>query len=255
MPSLLHEDDPSAVTILPEQQPSPFLLVCDHASNRLPKKLGSLGLTAEDLARHIARDIGAAAVTHLMSETLGAFAILQNYSRLVIDCNRPPAAETSIAEVSEYTVIPGNTALTAAERAQRLNEIFRPYHDLLREELNERRDRPTCLVSIHSFTPVFKGEARPMHAGVLYNRDDRIAGPLLHLLQAEEGLIVGDNTPYALNDASDYTIPVHGEQRGLPHVEIEIRQDLIATPAGQRIWASRLCRALVSTWQQYTQES
>lgn len=244
-------EDPPAVIVVPEPAPSPFFLVCDHASNRLPKSLGSLGLTDADLARHIAWDIGAAAVTRLMAEHWGAFAILQNYSRLVIDCNRPPAADSLIAPLSETTPVPGNQALSAADRAARLNEVFHPYHDRLREELDRRGGRPTCLVSIHSFTPVYKGEVRGMHAGILYNRDDRIAGPLLNLLQADEGLIVGDNVPYALNDESDYTVPVHGEQRGLPHVEIEIRQDLIADKAGHKIWAERLSAALVSTWHRH----
>ena len=254
-PVLLTPDDPPPVTALPERRPQPFVLVCDHASNRLPKSLGSLGLSDTDLARHIGWDIGAAGVTRLMAERLGAAAILQNYSRLAIDCNRPLASDTLIAPLSERTVIPGNQLVSAAAREARIAEIYRPYHDRIAQELDRRGDRPTCLVSVHSFTPVYKGEARPMHAGILYNRDDRIAGPLLHLLQADEDLIVGDNVPYALNDESDYTVPVHGEQRGLPHVEIEIRQDLIADAAGRKIWADRLSSALVSTWNSHTSES
>lgn len=231
-----------------------FVLVCDHASNRLPRALGSLGLSDGDRARHIAWDIGAAAVTRRMAETLGAAAILQNYSRLVIDCNRAPGTDDSIAAHSEATTIPGNLHLPPEARAQRLNEIFHPYHDRLRMELDRRGDRATCLVALHSFTPTFRGESRPIHIGVLYNRDARIAHPLLRLLRAHSEVVVAENAPYPLDD-TDYTLPLHGEQRGLPHVEIEIRQDLIADAAGQKIWADRLSRALVSAWDEYTKES
>ena len=231
-----------------------FVLVCDHASNRLPRALGSLGLSDGDRARHIAWDIGAAAVTRLMAATLGAAALLQNYSRLVIDCNRAPTAPDSIATHSEATAIPGNVDLPAEARAQRLNEIFHPYHDRLRAELDQRAGRATCLVALHSFTPTFHGESRPMHVGVLYNRDARIARPLLRHLRADGDIAVAENAPYPLDDI-DYTLPLHGAQRGLPHVEIEIRQDLIADPGGQKRWGDRLSRALVTSWNDFTKES
>ena len=131
----------------------------------------------------------------------------------------------------------------------RVNEIFRPYHDRIRTELDRRRGVPTALVTVHSFTPVFKGMARPWHMGLLYNRDNRLAKALGDVLAREDGLVVGDNEPYSVSDATDYTIPVHGEQRGLPHIEIEIRQDLIADEAGQRIWADRTAAALSASWQ------
>lgn len=246
---LLTECDPPAVVTLRENGASPFLLTCDHAGNRIPRRLGDLGVSSDELQRHIAWDIGAAGVTRFMAERLDACAILQTYSRLVIDCNRPPDVASSIVELSEYTAIPGNHALTAADRAMRVNEIFRPYHDRIQAALDRRRGVPTALVTVHSFTPVFKGVARPWHIGLLYNRDNRLAKALSAVLAREKGLMVGDNEPYSVSDATDYTIPVHGEQRGVPHIEIEIRQDLIADEAGQRAWAERTVAALLSSWQ------
>ena len=214
----------------------------------MPRKLGTLGVSAEDMQRHIAWDIGAAAVTTRLSDLLDAFAILQTYSRLVIDCNRRPGIPESVVQISESTPIPGNEAVTATDAAAREREIFRPYHDRICTELDLRRLRqhPTFLISVHSFTPCFHGKQRPWHAGVLYNRDARLAAELLRRLRAEPGLVIGDNEPYSVGDSTDYTLPEHGERRGLLHVGIELRQDLIAAPAGQSQWAERLARALVS---------
>jgi len=177
---------------------------------------------------------------------LDATAVLQAYSRLVIDCNRDPGHATSIPEISELTEIPGNRGLPPQQREARRREIFDPYHDRIAALLDERQaaGRRTVLIAMHSFTPVFKGEPRSVQVGILYNRDDRLARVMLELLRAEPDLVVGDNAPYAITDTSDYTVPVHGERRGLPHVEIEIRQDLIAEPAGQAAWATRLARLL-----------
>jgi predicted N-formylglutamate amidohydrolase len=164
----------------------------------------------------------------------------------VIDCNRDPAVPSSIPELSETTKIPGNRGLGDAARAARREAIFRPYHARIAAALDRRAaaGRATALVALHSFTPIFKGESRPWHAAVLFNRDARLARCLGALLRAEAGLVIGENQPYAVGDLSDYTVPVHGEQRGLPYVEIEIRQDLIAEPDGQTIWAERLARLL-----------
>jgi predicted N-formylglutamate amidohydrolase len=199
------------------------------------------------MRRHIAWDIGAAAVAVKLSAALHAFAILQTYSRLVIDCNRRPGIPESIVRMSESTRIPGNEAVTIEEAAAREREIFRPYHDRIRTELDMRaaQHRPTVLISVHSFTPRFHGKQRPWHAGVLYNRDARLANELLHRLREEPGLVIGDNEPYSVGDTTDYTIPEHGEGRGLLHVGIELRQDLIAAGPGQGEWAERLARALV----------
>ena len=194
---LLGPDEPSPITVLRADAASPFLLACEHAGARIPRRLGDLGLPASDLTRHIAWDIGAGAVSCLLGEALGATTTLQTYSRLVIDCNRSPEVASSIVEVSEDTPIPGNIGLGAAERQARLGEIFTPYHDRLAALLDARAGdgRPTLLIAMHSFTPVYRGEQRRWHAGVLYNRDHRLARPLLDLLRAEGDLIVGDNEP------------------------------------------------------------
>jgi predicted N-formylglutamate amidohydrolase len=246
---LLSPDDPPPFTTLhegPESLASPFVLCCDHAGRRIPRALGDLGVSQSDLGRHIAWDIGAAGVTQHLSLALGAFAVLQTYSRLVIDCNRPLEAADAVAVISEHTRISGNEGVTPEERDRRRREIFHPYQDRLAAQLEHRKAHgvPSVLVSVHSFTPVFKGNARPFHAGVLYNRDKRLGHAVLALLREDDSLVVGDNEPYALNDKSDYTVPTHGEQRGLLHVELEIRQDLIADDAGQLAWASLLARLL-----------
>jgi len=244
--TLLEADDPEAVRVLCPDGCSQIMLTADHAGRASPRRLGSLGLPARELERHIAWDIGIAGVTARLSAALDAPAVLQLYSRLVIDCNRAHKAESSIPTVSETTAVPGNRHLLPAARAARQRDIFAPYHARIRALLDARQQdrRRTVLVAMHSFTPLFKGERRPMHAGVLYNRDPRLARIMLDLLRAEGDLKVGDNAPYAVSDATDYTIPEHGERRGIPHVEIEIRQDLIADAGGQEAWAERLARLL-----------
>jgi predicted N-formylglutamate amidohydrolase len=246
--TLLEADEPAAFRIERPDGASPFFLTCDHASARIPRQLESLGVSAEDLQRHIAWDIGAAGVAVKLADLLDSFVILTGYSRLVIDCNRRPGIPESIVQTSEATRIPGNEVVTADDAAARARELFHPYHDRIRTELDTRhaRQRPTILISVHSFTPTFHGVMRPWHAGLLYNRDARLATELLQRLRTEHTLVIGDNEPYAVGDDTDYTIPVHGEQRGLLHVGIELRQDLLATAAGQTEWAERLARALVS---------
>ena len=196
------------------------------------------------MARHIGWDIGIWAVSELLADALDAPLIGQMVSRLVIDCNRMPGVPSSIPVVSEATEIPGNIGLTAAARAARVAEVFDPYQQAIAAELAARAARPTAFIAMHSFTPVYLGVARPWHVGVLFNRDDRLAQPMLALLRAEAGLVVGENEPYAVSDLTDYTVPVHCERRGLPHLELEIRQDLIAGSAGQRAWAALLARLL-----------
>jgi predicted N-formylglutamate amidohydrolase len=223
---------------------SPFLLTSDHYGRIIPSLLGDLGLPASELVRHIAWDIGIAGVAEVLSNHLGAHLIAQRYSRLVIDCNRPPGAASSIPRISEATIIPGNDGITREAAEMRRREVFDPYHRRIDEAIDARlRDRlPTVLISLHSFTPVYAGVARPWHIGTLYQRDTRLPSLLLKLLRAESDLVVGDNEPYAVSDETDYTIPVHGEKRGLMNTGIEIRQDLITEPAGQAQWAERLGR-------------
>jgi predicted N-formylglutamate amidohydrolase len=224
---------------------SPFLLTADHYGRLIPPALGDLGLPEPELTRHIAWDIGIAGVAERLATLLDAHLIAQRYSRLVIDCNRPPRTASSIPVLSEATTIPGNEGLSRDAAEARRREIFDPYHHGIDAVISQRlqAQRPTVLVSLHSFTPAYAGIARPWHIGALYHRD-RILPPLLiKALRAEPDLVVGDNEPYAASDLTDYTIPVHGEARGLINTGIEIRQDLIEDDSGQRQWADRLARA------------
>ena len=223
---------------------SPFLLTSDHYGRSLPKKLGDLGVSESELKRHIAWDIGIAGVAEALSDHLDAHLIAQRYSRLVIDCNRPIGAPSSIPVFSEATTIPGNEKLSREDQDKRQHEIFDPYHVRIDQAINgrARAKRPTVLVSLHSFTPVYAGVARPWHIAALYQRDTILPPLLLQAFRAEGDLVVGDNEPYAVNDATDYTIPVHGEVRGLVNSGIEIRQDLIAEVSGQRRFAELLAR-------------
>jgi len=239
---LLAPDEPSPFRVEHEHGASPFFLVCDHAGQRIPRALGTLGVADADLERHIAWDIGASGLASALSSRLDAILIAQTYSRLVIDCNRPLTSPTSIAVRSERTDIPGNRDLTPAHTAMRAREIFAPYHGRIASELDARAaaGKPTILISVHSFTPVFHDVARPWHLGMLYHRDARLAHALLALIRAEGDWVVGDNEPYSVSDATDYAIPVHGEKRGLAHVELEVRQDLIVDEKGRREWAERI---------------
>ncbi|MBV9532674.1 MAG: N-formylglutamate amidohydrolase [Bradyrhizobium sp.] len=228
---------------------SPFLFTCDHYGRLLPKRLGNLGLSKGELVRHIAFDIGIAGVAERLARLLDAHLIAQPYSRLVIDCNRPPSTASSIPRLSEATLISGNEALSREAAEQRRREIFDPYHDRIEAIIDRRlRERKaTALVSLHSFTPVYAGVARPWHIGTLYHRDKTLPPLLLKALRSEGDLVVGDNEPYAVSDLTDYTIPVHGEMRGVVSTGIEIRQDLIADQPNQNLWAERLARILAKT--------
>jgi predicted N-formylglutamate amidohydrolase len=247
---LLSEDDPAPFRVLQGRpQPaaeSPYLVICDHAGCAVPRALGSLGLDQSELQRHIGWDIGAAGLAQRLGQELGAWVILQTYSRLVIDCNRPLGSSDSIAQQSEDTVVPGNRAVSVEQAQQRAQAIFEPYHARIRGELTERAEQgqTPILVFLHSFTPVFRGSARQWHAAVLYDQDTRIALPLLSALRGEPELVVGDNEPYAASPTTDYGLMEHGQRRNLPHVELEIRQDLLADEPGQDAWAKRLARLL-----------
>jgi predicted N-formylglutamate amidohydrolase len=249
---LLDPDEPGPVTLDNEAGSSVFFLTCDHAGHAFPRRLGRLGLPESETLRHIAWDIGIGAVGQRLSRLLDAAVVLQTYSRLVIDCNRDPNVPSSIPEISEITEIPGNRGLGEKARAARVEAIFRPYHNTIAAALDRRvaEARESVLVALHSFTPVFKGVSRPWQVAVLFNRDRRLAHSLAELLRAEGNLFVGENEPYAVSDLTDYTVPVHGERRGLPHVEIEIRQDLIANSAGQEEWAELLAHLLPTAYAQ-----
>ena len=240
--TLLDPDEPSPVIVERADSRSPVVFVADHAGRRLPRRLGDLGLPAADLERHIAYDIGILPVARSLARAFDAPLVAQVYSRLVVDCNRPTHVAQSIPETSELTEIPGNLRLPDAARRARIEALFRPYHGAIEALLEARAQarRPTVLIAMHSFTPVFLDVPRPWLIGLLYNRDARLARPLLDLLNQDSAPYVGDRLPYAVQDESDYTLPVHGERRGLPHVGIEIRQDLIAQANGQAAFAAWL---------------
>jgi predicted N-formylglutamate amidohydrolase len=248
MHRLLQPTDPSPVGEDRPDGSSAFLLTADHAGNNVPQLLKGLGLSEFDLNRHIGIDIGIHDVSRRLSELLDAPYVFQRYSRLVIDCNRTPGHPASISEVSDGTTIPANQALTAADAARRQDEIFWPYQTAIKRRIDamRRRAAPPVFIAMHSFTPRHGDfpAPRPWHIGVLFNRDDRLARPLIAALEAEDDILVGVNEPYFVSDDDDYAIPVHCEKGGLLHVELEIRQDLIDTPAGQAAWAERLARLL-----------
>lgn len=238
--------EPEAVTVVNEGGGSPVVLVCEHASNHVPARYAALGLAPEDLRRHIAWDIGAAALARRLSELLDAPLFLSGYSRLLIDCNRPPGSPTSIPPRSEGTLIPGNQTLAADEIARREAAYFAPFQDRIATFLDRRvaAGTPTIVLGVHSFTPVFLGERRVWHAGVLYRDARRLGALLLAGLRADPALAVGDNEPYRIELEEDYTVPVHGDARGLPAALIEVRQDLLGTPQDIEDWARRIAPVL-----------
>lgn len=241
---LLDEDEPAAVEVLNAAGCSALFLTADHAGRRVPRALGDLGLAAEEMDRHIAWDIGIEGVTRRLAEALDATAVLQTYSRLVIDCNRKPEVPSAFPAVSEATRIPGNVALSEADKLLRRREVFEPYHCEIERLLQARVGRKTYYVAMHSFTPVYLKEARRMQVALLYNRRPALSRCLAELLREEDGLVVGENDPYSVSDESDYGVPVHAEAGGLDYLEIEIRQDQIGDEAGQVAWAARLARLL-----------
>jgi predicted N-formylglutamate amidohydrolase len=251
--SLLAGADPAPVIIRNPGARSPFLLLSDHSGRLVPRLLGDLGVPAAEMDRHIAWDIGIDAVGERLAAALDATMIAQAYSRLVIDCNRRPGHATSIPAVSDGTVVPGNAKLDEAETAARVREIFAPYHGAIAAELDRRAGGAVAVVALHSFTPMLRmdGVARPWPVGVLYDRDAGFALAVMAALRAR-GYLVGDNEPYRLSDDSDYSVVVHAEGRGLPYVELEIRQDLIADAAGQAAWADVLAAVLPEAWAAYT---
>jgi len=205
---LLAADEPPAFQEFRMEGRSDFIIVADHASARIPRRLANLGLPDAELRRHIAWDIGALGVARRVAEALDAPLVAQNYSRLVIDCNRDPQVDTSIPRISELREIPGNISLSAAEIAARRAEIFDPYHRRIRELLDGRQaiGHRTILVAQHTMTDVYKSDRRRMHAAVLYNRDRRFAAAVLKMLRREQHLIIADNEPYFVSDETDYTM-------------------------------------------------
>ncbi len=236
MPSpLLVDDDPAPFVVLRPAGAAPALLVCDHASRAFPSRLGRLGLPELPTWQHMAWDIGAGELTRGLADALDAPAILAGYSRLVVDCNRAPEDDEAFRKVSDGCPIPGNQQLDEVERRVRLAALFDPYHECIAAMLAAFRARGVVplVIAVHSFTPALgDGPRRPWHVGVLWDRDEPNARRLLRGLAGVEGLVVGDNEPYSGKHPSDYTIDHHAERPGLPHLCLEVRQDLLESPAG-----------------------
>jgi predicted N-formylglutamate amidohydrolase len=246
---LLQAHDPEPVERINPKGASAIFLTCEHAGRALPAALGDLGIPAEEMDRHIAYDVGAEGVARGLAERLDAALVLQRYSRLVIDCNRPLDARDCIVAQSDGTVIPANADMVDLDRSRRYREIHQPLHEAIAIALDERQasGKPIILVSVHSFTPVMRatGAVRDFELGLLYNRDARFATRLAEGFRAANpDVTVRLNAPYHVDDMSDYTIPVHGERRGVPHVLLEIRNDLITDARGQEEWAGRLAGPL-----------
>jgi predicted N-formylglutamate amidohydrolase len=241
----LNRDDPPPVIVVNPRGSSPLLLLGDHAGREIPVVLGDLGVAPEALDRHVAWDIGVAGLGERLAWALDAAFIRQTYSRLVIDCNRRPGAADCALAVSDGVAIPGNANLEAADLAWRVGEIYAPYQAEIARvlDLREELGRPTLLVSLHSFTPVFQGVSRPWRFGVLHRGDSPFSIRMLRLLREALGDDAGDNEPYAM-DATDNTVPLHADARGLDYLELEVRQDLIAEATGQDAAASFLARLL-----------
>jgi predicted N-formylglutamate amidohydrolase len=222
-----------------------LLLLCDHAANALPQAYGSLGLPPHEFHRHIAYDIGAAGLTERIAEVLSAPALLTRYSRLLIDPNRGADDPTLIMQLSDGAVVPGNATIDEAERRLRIARYYEPYHVAIEAAIDAARaaGKPPMLFSVHSFTSAWRGVQRPWHVAVLWDKDPRLALPLLHTFQAIPGVVAGNNVPYSGKLQGD-TLYRHGTMRGLAHVLIEVRQDLIMTPEGQAEWGDRLAQVL-----------
>lgn len=224
-----------------------FVLVCEHASNFIPAELDNLGLEGDAISSHIAWDPGALGVAREMSSILGAPLVAQRVSRLVYDCNRPPEAQSAMPAESEIYRIPGNVGLSAAARRARIKRYYAPFHDALTACLDRRMAtrRMPVLVTVHSFTPVFKGVRRDLDIGILHDADSRLADALLRIIEAETNFVIRRNAPYGPQDGVTHTLIVHALPRGLLNVMLEIRHDLIADSASQRAMAERLSRCLV----------
>jgi predicted N-formylglutamate amidohydrolase len=232
-------------TVLPGLADAGLIILCDHAGNAFPPGYGTLGLAEPQLQRHIAYDIGAAAITRQLSAMLGVPAVMTHYSRLLIDPNRGADDPTLIMRLSDGAVVPGNRQLTAEERQTRIDRYYRPYHAAVANVVAScvASGVPPAILSIHSFTESWKATPRPWHASILWDRDPRLALPMLDALYAEGDLIVGDNQPYHGGLEGD-TMWTHGTSNGLAHCIIEVRQDLIRDEAGQTAWAKRLARLM-----------
>lgn len=244
MGALLQDHEESPFIAVNEEGRSPYVLICEHASCLMPRRLGTLGLGEADLRSHIAWDIGAEKVARLLSRLMDAPLLLQRYSRLAYDCNRPPEAPDAIPDMSEFTAVPGNRKLSSEEKLARAREIYRPFHDGVSLVLDRRAaaGRRSLVVSIHSFTPVYKGKPRSVELGILHDRDTALSAKLIKSFPNIDARL---NEPYGPKDGVLHTLNLHGFARGLQHAMIEIRNDLVSAERGQDEWAQRLSVPLI----------
>ncbi len=243
---LLGPSDPAPVETWQPQVARPLVIVCDHAGRAIPEMLGDLGVSEHALSDHIAWDIGAAGVARRLARRFEARLVMGRYSRLVVDLNRDLADASAFPKISDGVLIPGNLGLTAEARTMRTQAIFSPYHEAVRAAIMALIHEPVSpvFIAVHSFTPRQHGLARPWHVGVLWDKDPRLALPLMAALRAEGDIVVGDNEPYSGRHPADFTVDHHAEPLGLAHVSLEIRQDLIADADGEAHWADRIGNVL-----------
>ncbi|MDP2332493.1 MAG: N-formylglutamate amidohydrolase [Reyranella sp.] len=243
---LLVPGDPPPFSLFNEKGKAPLLLLCDHASKIIPRALGDLGISEDELARHIGWDIGGLDAAIELASALDAPLVSSGFSRLVIDCNRWPGGEGSIPEISDGILVPANRDLTKEQVDARAEACFWPYHREVDRHLDRMTagGRPIALLVIHSFTPEMNGFPRPWHVGVLWNDDPRLPEPLLAELRRDPSLVVGDNEPYSARASYEYTLNAHARRRKLPHCSLEVRQDLIDSSGEARVWATRLAPAI-----------
>ena len=247
--TILRSTDPAPVSIVNEHSQVPVLLLCEHAGQVIPASLNNLGLTQQVIDSHRGWDIGALAVAHDVAARLGATLVVQHYSRLVIDANRPPESTHAVPAVVDGVTIPGNVGITQAEQRQRAEAIFAPLDATITDIMRDLQ--PRGCFSIHSFTPVFGGETRPWHAGFLSRRDTRTAEKLLNAIAARQpDLLMAVNQPYQVDDETDWFIPRHAEPSGAAHALIEVRNDLIQTPEGAKMWAGLIAEAITDVMQE-----
>ncbi len=244
--TLINDNDPAVVTVENLTGKAPVLVTCDHASNLIPRPLENLGLDDGDLNRHIAYDIGALDLSKALADKLDAPLIHSGYSRLVIDLNRHLDDPSSIPIVSEGTEIPGNHPLDQHQRQLRIDEFFWPYHNKFAQILDEFQAKGIhpVILAIHTFTRVYHGMERPWDTGLMWDTDDRMALPFMDNLRQHADILVGDNQPYTALDPLGYAFDVHARKRGLPHLFIEVRQDLVTDELGVMRWATIIHQAL-----------
>jgi predicted N-formylglutamate amidohydrolase len=244
--ALLTADEPSAFESIEGNDAKRVIFVCDHASNRMPAVLGDLGLETRYLVDHIAWDIGAGAVSRRLQARFRAGAVLAGYSRLVVDLNRSLRDPSAFPVISDGVLVPANIGLTGAGRAAREKDLYEPYHAAVTQMIERSATSSTvpAFLGIHSFTPRFHGTWRPWHVGVLWDKDPRLALPMLEYLRRLPDVVVGDNEPYSGRHPADFSIDHHAERNGLAHAGIEIRQDLISDARGQERWAGLIGDAL-----------